>query len=207
MNDQMSSVGRNAADENRWSVPAVTPATDRPNMWTNPHPSPDDWLALQYVLGELAAPAAEAFEQRLADDVELCRRVAAAVRCLDALVAAETIPLAAPPVAETSRSSRPWSAVAAVAAAAVCLLWTFSPWSRTERDENNRVAAQLVTLWRGHHETLKTTAVSEPDLSDDDAEVAGDQIPAWMIAAVSLERGRQELNPRDDWPRDDWEDN
>uniref|UniRef100_A0A7C4QN79 Uncharacterized protein n=1 Tax=Schlesneria paludicola TaxID=360056 RepID=A0A7C4QN79_9PLAN len=69
------------------------------------------------------------------------------------------------------------------------------------------MAAQLVTLWRGHHETLKTAAVSEPDLSDDDAEVAADQIPAWMIAAVSLERGRQELNPRDDWPRDDWEDN
>jgi anti-sigma factor RsiW len=149
----------------------------------------DDWLAQQYVLGELPAVAASAFESRLADDAALCQRVADAA-CLVATVQAarpQSVAVPSAPVAPQRRGA----AIAAVAAAAVCLFVSILPRpDQPASPQDQGVAAKWLSLWRGQGDVLRSTLArdSESDGLEDSAEWSSDQVPSWMIAAVSLER-------------------
>lgn len=164
----------------------------------------DAWLAVQYVLGELPAEASVAFEARLADEVSLCQRVADASLLVATTKAAA--PVCAPLPVAVPRHRR--AAVAAVAAAAVCTMLTLLP--RDERPAapgESRTAAKLLSLWRGHGDALSSDA--DFDGVVDHAEWSNDQVPSWMIAAVSLER-RQRAPGENATPGqtdEEWEDN
>jgi len=165
----------------------------------SPHPHDDDaWLAVQYVLGELSADERTRFESRLADDAPLCQHVAdAAVLLATARAAgsgrAQVLALAKP--------RRHLAAVTALAVAALCLVLAVLP--RDERPAQPGGAAKLVSLWRGQAEVLNSDG-DDFDGSDFHPEWASDQVPSWMIAAVSLERKKHAAGES---PEDEWEDN
>lgn len=154
-----------------------------------------NWLAIQYVLGELSAADCEAFEQRLANDPIACEAVAAASRLIlttrEALMesashpillasdpAKKAIPAASSPV--SSRSSWMAFAGAVTAAGLVCSVLTL----QTDSKNEDRSAAELVSLWR--------TGVPSNDSDSDDSDVEladtpSEAIPEWMLAAVSIQ--------------------
>jgi len=159
----------------------------------------DAWLALQYVLDELGEMERAAVEQRLADDSALCQAVADAAILLDGTRAAmSSRPMRAP----TAAPRRRLSAVIAVAVAALCLVISVLP--REERRHRKiDSAARLVSFWRGHAgEGLATS--EEAESADDHLEWSNDQVPGWMIAAVSLEPRKSASGQPSD---EKWEEN
>jgi hypothetical protein len=163
----------------------------------------DAWLAVQYVLGDLPADAATRFEARLADDAGLCQHVA------DASLLVAITKAAAPVSSRPVATPRPrWGAVAAVLASAACLVFAALPReeSSPHRGETSS-AAKLLSLWRGQGDAHFCDA--DCDGIDDYAEWSSDQVPSWMIAAVSLER--RQRTPGDQsapgQPEEEWEDN
>lgn len=160
------------------------------------HPH-DDWLAQQYVLGELSPAARTQFEARLADSPELCQRLAEAVLLFEALVV--SAPVIQRPTPSTPRRS--WASFAAVLAASVCLLLTWLPSTRGTVERDN-IAVQLVSLWRVQADLPRPAALTDADF-EDEADWSSDQVPSWMIAAVSLERGLAPGTQSDEA----WEDN
>jgi len=164
----------------------------------------DAWLAVQYVLGELPADSCAEFEARLADDPVLCQHVADAARLVattSASFATRVPTLVAKPVPVQSR--RHLAAFIAVAATALCLVLAVLP--RDEhRSRDQGAAAKLVSLWRTNTDPF-LTGTDDLDLADDHAEWSSDQVPSWMIAAVSLDRHQQA--PGERRPEDKWEEN
>lgn len=160
------------------------------------HPH-DDWLAEQYVLGELSPAARTLFEARLADSPELCQRLADAVLLFDALaVSAPVIQRATLPAPRRS-----WASLAAVLASSICLLLAWFPSTRNPL-ERDSAAVQLVSLWRVQADLPRLVALTDTDF-EDEADWSCDQVPSWMIAAVSLERDRSPGTESDEA----WEDN
>jgi anti-sigma-K factor RskA len=173
------------------------------------HPANDDlWLAQQYVLGELPTDLMAAFETRLADDPALCQHVADASQLVCTLQAAGPhipTPAVASPVS-VAPTPRRRAAVAAILAAAVCLAVAVLSQREPSLSRGDHGAAlKLLSLYRGQNDALRVAAVSDADHDgfDDHAEWSHDQVPSWLIAAVSLER-RAELPGQ---PDDEWEDN
>ena len=153
-----------------------------------------NWLATQYVLGELSGADRESFETRLAGDVAACEAVMSASRLLLTVqaVSAAPTPAVSTPATNLRRSARgAWAAVAAVCMAVVALcLIPFSTPDTVESVASNDSAAQLVSLWR-------TGGVPDEDLEEVDDSVDDDvAVPGWMIAAVSLEAQAKELGGR-----------
>jgi anti-sigma factor RsiW len=164
----------------------------------SPHTHDDAWLAVQYVLGELSADERTRFESRLADDANLCQHVAdAAVLLTTAQATSPSVTQVAPRIVPR----RSLVAVTAVAAAALCLVLAVLP--RDERPAQTGGAAKLVKLWRGQADTLSSDG-DDFDAIDDHSEWAADQVPSWMIAAVSLERKKHAPG---ETPQDEWEEN
>ena len=154
-----------------------------------------NWLAMQYVLGELSDSDSAAFEERLADDLATCEAVTSASRFVltaRAALSEPTIDFVAVAVAGASRgrvvagSSRgSWLAVAATTAALVllCLCAIPSP-KRTDVASLDPAAAELVSLWRSG----TSLGDDESDDLEELADPAGDvAVPGWMLAAVSFE--------------------
>jgi anti-sigma factor RsiW len=172
----------------------------------SPHCLPDDaWLALQYVLGELSPSEQAALEIRLSDDPALCQQVADATLLLATLQAAEpvvSVPAVTAVPADPPR--RRLAAVICVAAAALCLVLAVLPREehRLRQPGEAGAAAKLVGFWRGHAGGL--VALSD-DLDDDHADWSNDQVPGWMIAAVSLEQHRKHTTGEN--TDDEWEEN
>jgi anti-sigma-K factor RskA len=156
-----------------------------------------DWLALQYVLGELSDADREAFEERLGDDLAACDAVAAASRLVLALRAAAPVPEVSPiepAVATDSRHPKKsafsaWLSVvvASAAMAVLCLFATRTPVSRPTSSDVvsvDHTAVELVSLWRSGMDA------DEGDVDDMDEGLESsseDAVPGWMLAAVSLE--------------------
>jgi len=156
-----------------------------------------DWLALQYVLGELSDADREAFEERLADDLAACESVAAASRLVltvRAAASAKGVPSVGPASTADSRSQTKsafsaWLSVV-VASAAMALLCLFAtqtpvnPPSNSDVASVDHAAAELVSLWRSGMDA------DEGDVDDMDEGLdssSEDAVPGWMLAAVSLE--------------------
>ena len=167
-----------------------------------------DWLAVQYVLGELAPSDLLAFEERLAVDPLACVAVAKAARLtltLQSAVADDAALLASVPAVLVVRSSTSprgsWLALAGAATAAVGLLAAVAFGPADSRSEwlarNDRSASELVSLWR-HGTPVGGAFADESDVEVDESnrEVA---VPAWLFTAISLEQSKPAKDASDDW--------
>ena len=141
-----------------------------------------NWLALQYVLGELPDAERDAFEARLAGDPSLCEAVTTASRLvLTARAALEPQVLLARATERSNRSS--WLAVAATSVSVAVVGLFALQVSLPKPRPANPAAAELVSLWQSG--TGDEAETDEPD--SDMADGAGDvSVPSWMLAAVSL---------------------
>src|SRR3984885_10745440 len=149
-----------------------TPRDDSAASGPNGTLGPDaEWSALRYVLGEMTAAEADAFEQTLASDPQACEQVAAATRLTNTVLAAELsgqapngvgMPQSArpTPVVVPARSVRgpqvrsgQWAIVGL--AAAVCIVvagglsWLSSPNTPQDATALDRAdgAGSLVAMW------------------------------------------------------------
>lgn len=142
-----------------------------------------NWVAQQYVLGELDSDAAEAFEARLADEEAAGVALADAVQLMAALRVAAPVP--------ARSASGVWRRLAwgvSATAAAGAAVWLLPRTATDVLDREVAVAGpqravELVSRWR---EALPEPAATPERWSDDDLETA-DDVPNWMLAAVSLE--------------------
>src|SRR5262249_38082502 len=140
-----------------------------------------NWMALQYVLGEFSDADRDAFEQRLIDEPELCEAVAQASLLVSSTRAALE-PAVVPVAPQPQRGS--WLAVAATSASVAALgLFAMQLPTAPRSAQRDPAAAELVSLWE--------SGGDDGDLDDadaDSADAAGDvSVPGWMLAAVSLE--------------------
>jgi anti-sigma-K factor RskA len=174
-----------------------------------------DWLAQQYVLGDLPAGDAARFEARLADDPAACEAVAQATRLMLAL---ETVEWAVPtttnivvPTKELVGTAHPTKksplvAAAAVAACALVIALSWSPVRSPSSDLQVRAeivqAKELVSRWRGSRALVAALTTSD---EDDVIADTGDLAPSWMLAAVSIEK-QKPTNPAAENGKV-WEDN
>lgn len=161
-----------------------------------------EWLACQYVLGELSNEQVEQFELQLATDEAACSALAAAVKLMQ-----NTVSAIQPLATVTVKDKRPapfvwWSAVAA--ACLFCLL-TFNSFlsapnvPRLAKPNSNSggAAAELAIAWS---ETPDLDLATEPeDLTDEhDQEVVesdADLEPSWVMVAISgIEMHHDELD-------------
>lgn len=161
-----------------------------------------NWLAMQYVLGELSESDRDAFEERMADDLTICEAVTTATRLMLATRAAlqpvmgsvaSSIDIhreqRATPASRTNAARGSWLVVA-IASAAMAMLCLFAvrvpvggPDLANYRDP---AAAELVSLW---HSGMNSGEADSDDM-DDVADASGDvTVPDWMLAAVSFEAG------------------
>ena len=149
-----------------------------------------DWMAQQYVLGDLPAAETESFELRLANDLKACEAVAAASILVQGIrIAREDGRIV------TSANPRKSSGFAKVVVAASLLIamgviWQVSNRTIVSNDKSN--AVELVSQWRSD----STVDTNDVDDMDDDTELAAElEVPTWLIAGVSLE---QDSNERKD---------
>jgi anti-sigma factor RsiW len=161
-----------------------------------------DWLAMQYVLGELPDSERNAFEERLPAEVELCEAVTAASRLMltaHAVMEANSSSISVRRDSNPRTPGRSWSAfvATAVAMAMVLLLVVRIPVkSPTDgRVANDRPqAAELVSPWRSGSDSSDDDSDDMDDVVDNAADVA---VPSWMLAAVSIEAGHAINTPSD----------
>ncbi|HEY4260593.1 MAG TPA: hypothetical protein VGM98_10540 [Schlesneria sp.] len=157
-----------------------------------------DWLAMQYVLGELSDVERNAFEERLLTDLQLCEAVTAASRLM--LTAREVLATDAAAVfirhqSNQRTSGRSWSAVVAtIAAMAMALLLVVRIPTNSRVANDSPHAAELVSLWRSGSDASDDDSDDLDDAMDNAADVA---VPSWMLAAVSIEAGRPINAPSD----------
>lgn len=151
----------------------------------NAHDPDLDWLAQQYLLGELDGAAAARFEAAVARDDAAAAALADAMRLmavLDSFRAAGPAPAVAVPPARLQR----WTAthrgvLAAALAASLALVWVALriPAGAAARDRDR--AVELLAGWQ--------EAGSDDDADEAAEEETGtdDEVPAWLLAAVAIE--------------------
>jgi hypothetical protein len=164
------------------------------------HLTPDqqadlDWLAEQFVLGELPPLEEEAVASRLSDDDALAAAVARASRLVAAVRAAALVrPSAAVEPALRPRQGRlpgRWLLVAAgaTAAAVAWLVWPTPP-PRLPGPAALPGSTEVVEFWQETPELAwahDQVDQLEDSLVDDEAAAEPDTVPGWMLAAVSLD--------------------
>lgn len=136
-----------------------------------------DWLAQRYVLGELAADEVTAFETRLADDELAAAAVADAARLVMALETAQEDTTAGRP------SRRSWAGRIAIGLAGLAAAVAIIGLLQSRDDVAGSRSAELAERWA----EIVDTATAEELADDDDASV-GDDVPDWLLAAVTLEQ-------------------
>jgi ferric-dicitrate binding protein FerR (iron transport regulator) len=152
-----------------------------------------DWLAVQYVLGELSPDDAVSFETCLAEDQAARDSLVRATRLVENVSLAK--PSASVPV---SRRPALRHIAAALAAVAATLLVGLAVWNgsvppedaRQDLAADNIDPARLVVLWAASEDTLNGSALG--DTPDEAAAADPDSAllpPDWMLAAVEYEEG------------------
>lgn len=167
-----------------------------------------NWLATQYVLGELSDVDRDGFEERLAGDLAACEAVAEASRMNLALHAAfATSTTASTTVVQNQRSlpaaiHQSWHAVGAAIVAVACLFLVMVLGWRSSNDplhvqvasRSDHSAIELVSRWRTE---MKFAEVDAEDAEDDWHESSADiAVPDWLLAGVSLEKRSVSLEKR-----------
>lgn len=160
-----------------------------------------DWVAFQYVTGELGVEQTEEFERRLDGDQAAREAVA---RVVELKLAVRSLPPMKPsanrppnPDPSLRRHSR-WYWAAGIAA---CLLFSAGlPWA-VSRFRVDRPKTPIALVWSGLRQTAENaTAPSDevrsirdnpagPDLASDsanDGPVSEAPVPEWLLEAVSL---------------------
>lgn len=155
------------------------------------HSQPEDvkWLAQRYALGELDAAAHEAFEARLADDQEAAAAVASAVQLLAVLTT--STPAAGVAAASRNDAARAgWGLAVGILATAAALsaVWLI-PGSRHVLNMPDD-AADLVAMWAD----TSPDAPAGTDADGDDEPHGSDEVPDWLLAAVTLEAGGSKVD-------------
>lgn len=136
-----------------------------------------DWLAQRYVLGELAADEVTAFETRLADDELAAAAVADAARLVMALETAQEDTTSGRP------SRRSWAGRIAIGLAGLAAAVTIIGLLQSRDDVAGSRSAELAERWAEIADT-----VTPEELADDDDASVGDDVPDWLLAAVTLEQ-------------------
>lgn len=150
------------------------------------------WLAERYVLGELTAADAAAFEARLADDEQAGAAVADAARLLTAIAATNPHGAAGPvgtvawPAGRTQPPRRAWRGRITIGLAGLAASVAVGGFlARMTKDAAAGRTGDLAERW------AEIAAVSAPEEPVDDEDVAaGDDVPDWLLAAVTLEQAR-----------------
>lgn len=177
---------------------------ESPNIMSSENHDCLNWLATQYVLGELSENARHLFEERLATDLAACEAVAAASHLtltLRAAVKPDSVAFVVPPQLHCRSSQyRSWIGLAGAAAAVVIVAVAFSPSaSRTPQlTQADHTASELVAIWRNEAVDPNGGGADEADV---EVTVAGQEIavPGWLLAAVSLEQGKATGNSSEEW--------
>lgn len=156
-----------------------------------------EWLAIRYVLGELATDEAAAFELRLDTDQSARDALVRATR-LVATVATTSIVSRQPVVPRLPWRRRTFAMLAATAATLLAGTLALQSWFAEPPIDGVPVAsgdidpARLATLWSQSGETLNGVSdfVSIDEFSADDSDVDPSDVllpPDWMLAAVEQE--------------------
>jgi len=142
-----------------------------------------NWLAMQYVLGELPEIERASFESRLIGDLRACEAVAVASRLVTGIQSAFAADLTSSPCVQASDSPRrsAWYVVAAASAAAIAFVGT-AFWFSFAEDQSSQTA-DVVARWRAAADDSNIEA-DEPE--DDLLEVSNLEIPDWLIAGVTV---------------------
>lgn len=173
------------------------------------------WAAFRYVAGEMSDIESDEFEQRLADDADLCATVAevsalvlsvAAVRSVDASATEPDRPVTLVTPARTSgkRAAGSVSRAAAILATVGCIALALLAAGRFRDDAGNVQvgdagvidAETLVLAWADNRpvEVPNFELVADDSFSDELA------VPDWMLAGVSL--AELENSEHSDMPAD-----
>lgn len=152
-----------------------------------------DWLAEQYVLGELALEQWDAFESRLASDQAAREAVASAVALMAASYEASITPASITPAsfggsAPAPGSANKWLRRAAgfsVVAASLTLV-AFFLW-QTSRDRSEG-ASTLARAWSDTRESIDEDSEDEAIAMAESSHSSLEEVdlPDWLVTAVSL---------------------
>lgn len=149
--------------------------------------SPDDldWLAHRYLLDELSADEAAAFEERLGTDEEAAAALARSVRLMAAVSSALHDAEHVEPTPATSDHRRKLVAGLTAIAATIALVCVLSVSQALKPVTSTGDAAELVSLWRESAGDLPGEIDSPTD--EDEVQAATDDVPDWLMAAVALD--------------------
>lgn len=149
--------------------------------------SPDDldWLAHRYLLDELSADEAAAFEERLGTDEAAAAALARSVRLMAAVSSALHDAEHVEPTPATSDHRRKLVAGLTAIAATIALACVLSVSQSLKPGTSTGDAAELVSLWRESAGDLPGEIDSPTD--EDEVQAATDDVPDWLMAAVALD--------------------
>lgn len=173
-------------------------------------PDGREWLAMQFVLGELPSHDAEQFEAALTDDLELCELVAQSAQLIAGLAAIRTTTrvvassLVVSPVATASLVSSPrrmWSVKATLAMAMV-----FAAFFSLKSSQPELSGSSIVELESLSHGEMPDLGLADVDVASDETLVSTDSesrlnvldAPEWLVTAVELEQGAEGLDEDDE---------
>lgn len=156
-----------------------------------------EWLATQYVLGELSAVEAEMFEVAMLDDADLCQLVAETSLLISGVHAAShQVFQSSPKVTiganfDRSKNRTTWPVKSALAAA---LLFAVSVTLRpsTDSSEGRLASADLDVLSSTEMSVAADVVESELDVvadeTDPNCRLCSLDAPEWLVTAVELEQ-------------------
>jgi hypothetical protein len=157
-----------------------------------------DWLAFQYVAGELASDEVSDFEERLAHDQAACEAVARAVELTSAICAVEASRLEPVHLVRRRRVQRSLRWVASLSACALVVIVCFQylphreP-SPTGSNNASLAIAELAVVWSEtrseiagqDRESWVWSEVADPGYPTEPTEDSAALItPDWMLSAV-----------------------
>ena len=154
-----------------------------------------DWVACQYLLGELSEEEASQFELQMADDEASCAALARAVELLQLSVAAKEVEQPTVVIHQTSAAQPAlwWSSVAVACLVCVGLFHSFVNAPRTP-DSTAGTSKKLNTV-AGDHLAITWSQTPDPDpateaeIPSEDQEVEAndgdDDDNSWVMVAIS----------------------
>lgn len=156
------------------------------------------WLAFQYIAGELGPEDSAAFESRLANDQAACEAVAGAVELAEMMALAENR-VAAPVAPVISKTKSAWTRrltwMACSAAACLAFLLVVQPFSRSRLQSDSVVVSggsqspELALAWAQTRDAIvvgDSQDAIDVGMSPETEMAMEDSIsaPSWMLEAV-----------------------
>lgn len=158
------------------------------------------WLAAQYVLGELSAVQTEAFDAALAEDSSLCELVIEATQLVSGVLLATTANADRSDKTQTSARLPRTAAVRSKGRTAFVMLSTFSllgllvaflvssgPESASQLVRDDIATAEALVALLPDEEIVAVDLLSDVDAAGDES-VADLVVPEWLLTAIELEQ-------------------